>query len=131
MGNLITKTMDWNYIKDKILVFGEDDYIFADMMISILDEFDSVVNKESKRIFTLQMLHELMQEKLIDVFYVTETEFESYNYDSEDDILKFIDEIDLRWSKLNYELPLPNELFWATTTQKGKKLIETNNYKFI
>ncbi|WP_291287870.1 hypothetical protein [Flavobacterium sp.] len=123
--------MDWNYIKDKILVFGEDDYIFADMMISILDEFDSVVNKKSKRVFTLKMLHELMQEKLIDVFYVTETEFESYNYDSEDDILNFISEIDLRWSKLNYELPLPNELFWATTTQKGKKLTQTNNYNFI
>ncbi|WP_166923477.1 hypothetical protein [Flavobacterium poyangense] len=123
--------MDWNYIKDKILVFGEDDYIFANMMISILDEFDSVVNKESKRIFTLKMLHELMEEKLIDVFYVTETEFESYNYDSEDDILKFIGEIDLRWSKLNYELPLPNELFWATTTQKGKKLTQSNNYNFI
>lgn len=123
--------MDWNYIKDKILVFGEDDYIFADMMISILDEFDSVVNKESKKIFTLKMLHELMQEKLIDVFYVTEIEFEPYNYDSEDDILKFINKIDLRWSKLNYELPLPNELFWATTTQKGKKLTQTNNYNFI
>ncbi|SHM97189.1 hypothetical protein [Flavobacterium chilense] len=122
--------MDWNYIKDKILVFGKDDYIFADMMISILDEFDSVVNKESKRIFTLKMLHELMQEKLIDVFYVTETEFKSYNYDSEDDILKFIGEIDLRWSKLNYELPLPNELFWATTTKQGKKLTQNNNYNW-
>jgi hypothetical protein len=122
--------MDWDYIKDKILVFGEDDYIFADMMISVLGEFDSAVNKESKRIFTLKMLQELMYEKLIDVYYVSETEFESYNYDSDDDISKFIEEIDLRWSKLNYELPLPNELFWATTTQKGKRFIQTNNDKF-
>jgi hypothetical protein len=100
------------------------------MMISVLGEFDSIVSKESKIFFTLKILQELMHEKLIDVYYVSETEFESYYYDSDDDISKFIKEIDLRWSKLNYELPLPNELFWATTTQKGKESIQVNNNKF-
>lgn len=37
--------MLWKDVKDKILVFGEDDYVFADMFISIIKEYDKVINQ--------------------------------------------------------------------------------------
>ena len=57
--------MNWERIKDKILIFGEDDYIFADMFTSIINEYEKVQNLEDLKFFTYSMLTELMDEKLI------------------------------------------------------------------
>ena len=54
--------MNWESIKDKILIFGEDDYIFANMFISIINEYEKVQNLEDLKFFTYSMLTELMDE---------------------------------------------------------------------
>ena len=41
---------NWLYIKDKIIVLGEDDYVFADMFISVISEFKNS-NKEDLKIY--------------------------------------------------------------------------------
>lgn len=60
--------MNWERIKDKILIFGEDDYIFADMFTSIINEYEKVQNLEDLKFFTYSMLTELMDEKLIKIY---------------------------------------------------------------
>lgn len=117
---------NWLYIKDKIIVLGEDDYVFADMFISVISEFKNS-NKEDLKIYTFKMLQELMIENLIDVFVLkNEKNMVNnmlYKYENEIDIEKFIKNIDKKWALLGYQLPEPSELFWITTSEKGKLLI--------
>ena len=122
--------MDWKYLKDKILVFGVDDYVFADMFISIISENED--NKiENLKIAIFKMLQELMNENLIDVFvlenkvYMNKTVVDNifYKYETEQDIENFVRKVDREWALINYQLPRPNELFWITTNEKGKLLI--------
>ena len=121
----------WSYIKDKIIVFGENDYVFADMFISIISEFENINNNDDLKIYTFKMLNELMSENLIDAFTlkneIIDNEFFIvnilYKYENKIDIENFIKSIDNEWALLNYNLPEPNQLFWITTNEKGKQLI--------
>jgi hypothetical protein len=117
---------DWSYIKDKIIVLGENDYVFADMFISVISEFENS-SKVDLKIYTFKMLQELMNENLIDVF-VLKNEMNIvnnilYKYENKIDIENFIKNIDIEWAILGYKFPEPNELFWITTNEKGKLII--------
>lgn len=59
--------MNWKDIKEKILIFGEEDYVFADMFVAIVNELNT---KEKKNVHddTLTMLYELLRDRLVDVF---------------------------------------------------------------
>ena len=124
--------MDWEYIKDKILVWGEDEYVFSDIFVSIIGE-----NSTNQDLVTTTyvMLRELMNEKLIDVFVLENKVYMDkkivdnilYKYETKEDIENFIIKIDKEWTMLNYQLPNPDKLFWLTTTEKGKELILLND----
>ena len=122
--------MNWEYLKDKILVFAEDDYVFADMFISILSEYENDKIEDIK-ISTFKMLQELMNENLIDVFILENKLHKKkkvldnifYKYETKQDIENFIKKIDKEWEFINYRLPEPNELFLIATNEKGKLLI--------
>ncbi|SUX48469.1 hypothetical protein [Chryseobacterium indoltheticum] len=45
--------MHWKNIKDKVLIFGEDDYVFADMFVSIINEYDKIVTNDDLRRYTV------------------------------------------------------------------------------
>ncbi len=121
----------WSHIKDKIIVFGEDDYVFAAMFISIMSEFENISNNNDLKIYTFKMLNELMNENLIDVFTLKNEIIDNkifvdktlYKYENKIDIENFIKNIDNEWALLNYNFPEPNQLFWITTNKKGKLLI--------
>ena len=118
--------MNWNEIKNKILIFGEDDYIFADMFISIVGEIDSEKNNLIKNTFL--MLKELIDDKLVEIYILNIKNNEikdliKYEIKCEEDVSKLIHIIDSEWQKINYQFPKPNQLFWATTTEKGCDLI--------
>lgn len=125
--------MSWEKLKDKILVFGENDYVFADMFISILlENQNNNISVEDIKILLFKMLNELMNEKLINVFILKNEEKNgkkmviniSYSYKNINDIENFIGIIDKEWVLLNYKFPKPNELFWVTTSEKGKSIIK-------
>lgn len=117
--------MNWNYVKDKILVFGKDDYVFSDMFISIVGEFDDVLNNDDRILFCYEMLRELMSENLIDIFLLDKKELIPFKFNCLEDINQFVNTIDREWKILNYEFPNPNQLFWITTNSKGKFLIDS------
>lgn len=106
--------MNWNYIKDKIQVFGKDDYVFADMFISIIKTFDDIHNKEDIKLYTLKMLQELLKEKSIDFYIAKGFDIIPIKYDSDDEIKEIIRMVDKDWSLIGYRLPEPNELFWIS-----------------
>ncbi len=118
--------MNWERIKDKILIFGEDDYIFADMFISIINEYEKVQNFEDLKFFTYSMLTELMDEKLIKIYVpkidkgniIQIIEYICNDKKSELEIIKIIDN---EWKYIDYKIPQPNELFWITTDLKKYK----------
>lgn len=122
--------MNWEYIKDKILVWGEDDYVFSNVFVSIIGEYRHETNQDLVT-NTYLMLHELMSENLIDVFvlenkmYIDKKVVDNlfYKYKTKEDIENFIIKIDKEWTLLNYQFPEPNELFWIMTNEKGKSLI--------
>ena len=117
--------MNWKYLKDKILVFGEDDYIFSDMFISIVSDYEGCFNDGDKMLYTYKMLREIMSEYLVDVFIVkSNKELIPIIFNNALDIENFIIEIDKGWKKLNYKLPNPDQLFWLTTNSKGSLEIE-------
>lgn|GEM_PF-7005975 len=120
--------MTWKYIKDKILVWGEDDYVFADAFVSIVHELDSSIEKMDLVQNTLKMLEELMIEGLIDVFILIKENNEIIdvvpcNIFDENDIFKFVKNVKEEWKQLGYSFPKPDQLFWTTTNEKGLQLI--------
>ena len=125
--------MEWNYIKDKILVWGEDDYVFADAFVSIISEFNSDNDHLIRNTFS--MLRELISEELISV-YILKTQKEeiieliNYHFNDPEDIEEFIKGVNKEWSQINYKLPQPNQLFWISTNEKGKQEIQQNSYSF-
>lgn len=121
--------MIWNQVKFVVLAFGEDDYLFADMFISIIGKFNKVDDKESKIIYTFLMLKELMHEGLVEVFFVSETTTDKYEFKASEDIDYFIEKINTEWKELSYELPKPNQLFWITSTEKGLEYLKQNDGK--
>jgi len=127
--------MTWEYVKDKVLVFGEDDYVFANMFIAIIHELPEVEDKETIKLFTYIMLEQLLAEKLVIAYRVSRQELIEYQCDSTEEIKTFIKGIDDEWAGLKYLLPEPNQLFWITSTEKGvdhiKKLITKAGNKFI
>jgi len=121
--------MTWEYVKDKVLVFGEDDYVFADIFIAIIQEFDKVEDKETAKLYTHIMLEELLAEKLVTAYLVDSKELVEYDCDSAEKIKSFIKVIDNEWEHIKYTLPQPNQLFWITTTEKGLEYIKKNDSK--
>ncbi|MFD2600853.1 MULTISPECIES: hypothetical protein [Flavobacterium] len=121
--------MNWGYTKDKILVFGENDYVFFDMFLSIIEEFEKVEDVESRMIYTLIMLKELMNEKLVDVYLVSEKKIEEYVYFSVEDIERLGSTISFKWAEINYSLPERDVFFCITTTQRGIECV--NNRIFL
>lgn len=125
--------MEWNYSKDKILVWGEDDYVFADAFVSIISEFNS--DNDHLIVNTFSMLRELISEELISV-YILKTQKEeiieliNYHFNDPEDIEEFIKSVNKEWSQINYKLPQPNQLFWISTNEKGKQKIQQNSYSF-
>lgn len=120
--------MTWKYLKDKVLVFGEDDYIFSDMFISIVSEIEYRCNDENRMLFTYKMLRELMSEKLVDVFIVKPNEqLIPFIFNTAQDIENFLTHIDKEWKKLNYKVPNPDQLFWLTINSKGRLEIENHD----
>lgn len=121
--------MTWNDVKEKLLVFGEDDYVFADMFISIINEYINSSNKNDLIVLTYTMLRELMDENLINIFVLTISEkgvvnpnFYSYNdKKSKDDLIEYIDS---KWKEMDYRLPFPNELFWIETISKNSDVVD-------
>ncbi|MCX8531950.1 hypothetical protein [Chryseobacterium luquanense] len=111
---------DWEEIKKKILLFGEDDYVFADMFISIVNEYENIHNIEDLKIYAMAMLNELMESNLIKIFLLKKDEKnilinEEYSFktpEQKKDLIKIIDE---RWKALQYRLPNPDEIFWVTS----------------
>jgi len=125
--------MDWEYIKDKVLVFGEDDYVFSNVFVAIISEHRYKTNKDLVTNVYL-LLQELMQENLIEVF-ILKTELKDgkkvvenllYKYENNIDVENFIKKVDEEWALSNYRLPEPNELFWITTNENGKTKIKEN-----
>lgn len=111
--------MKWDYIKEKILAFSEGDYVFADMFISIINEYNGVQNQEDLKLYTYAMLKELMDENLIKIYILYLDKMGNlkkniYNYHNEESKKVLINIIDDAWKNKNYSLPLPNELFWIT-----------------
>lgn len=119
--------MTWEYVKDKVLIFGEDDYVFADIFIAIIQEFYKVEDKEALKLYAYIMLEELLTEKLIMAYLVSPEELVEYDCDSAEKIKSFIKIIDNEWAGLIYFRPLPNQLFWITTTEKGSDYIKKSN----
>ncbi|WP_448606644.1 hypothetical protein [Paenimyroides ceti] len=120
--------MNWKDIKEKILIFGEEDYVFADMFVAIVNELNT---KEKKNVHddTLNMLYELLRDRLVDVFILRKEKKEiidiiKYNINDEKDIIQLLKTIKDEWKLFNYDLPQPNQLFWVTTTDKGIGLID-------
>lgn len=120
--------MNWKDIKEKILIFGEEDYVFADMFVAIVNELNT---KEKKNVHddTLNMLYELLRDRLVDVFILRKEKKEiidiiKYNINDEKDIIQLLNTINEEWKLFNYDLPQPNQLFWVTTTDKGIGLID-------
>ena len=125
--------MDWEYIKDKVLVFGEDDYVFSNVFVAIISEHRYKTNKDLVTNVYL-LLQELMHENLIEVF-ILKTELKDgkkvvenllYKYENNIDVENFIKKVDEEWASSNYRLPEPNELFWITTNENGKTKIKEN-----
>ena len=115
--------MLWKDVKDKILVFGEDDYVFADMFISIIKEYDKVINQEDLQVYTFTMLEELMNENLIKIFLlyndkdgVLQTCL--YEYSDTEAKVNLINLLNEKWKEIGYRLPNPTELFWLTSDLK-------------
>lgn len=123
--------MKWESIKDKILVLGEDDFVFADMFVSIISQYNGLKTNEDIKESSLKMLRELMTEKLIDVFVLKKEKINNkvvisnilYNYDSLKSINVFLINLDKDWTFYNNRLPQPDELFWISSNEKGKLLI--------
>jgi hypothetical protein len=107
--------MDWNTVKNKIEDFITDDYVFADVFISLVEKYDKVEDNESLRLFALKMLKELMQSNTIFIHIVSETSLKKIEYASAEDIDRILNYIDTEWSKIDYRLPLPNQLFWISS----------------
>lgn len=107
--------MDWDIIKNKIEDFIIDDYVFADMFISLVEKYDNVEDKQSLRLFVLKMLKELMQSNSAIIHIVSETSLNKVEYVSEDDVNRILNWIDMEWAKIDYRLPLPNQLFWISS----------------
>ena len=110
---------DWDEIKKKILSFGEDDYVFADMFVLIINEYENVRTNEDLRIYTIGMLDELMENKLIKIYLLRKDENnilinEESKYDTFEQKDKLIKIIDESWKALEYRIPNPDELFWIT-----------------
>lgn len=115
--------MLWKDVKDKILVFGEDDYVFADMFISIIKEYDKVINQEDLQVYTFTMLEELMNENLIKIFLLYNDKdgvLQTYLYEYSDTKAKvhLINLLNEKWKEITYRLPSPTELFWLTSDLK-------------
>jgi len=116
--------MDWNEVKEKILIFGIEDYVFADMFVSIVSELNAKDNIHN----TFSILHELLRERLIDIFLFKKGKNEiidiiKFSFNEEKDIVQLIKKIDEEWKLFNYDLPEPNQLFWVTTTDKGIEVV--------
>ena len=120
--------MNWGYIKDKILVFGEDDYVFSDMFFSIIGEFGKVEDIETRTLYAFVMLKELMQEKLITVYRISEKTLEEYVYSSESDIEKLISAISLEWKNIGYSLQGSELFFCVTSTEKGIECVNRKTF---
>lgn len=117
--------MDWEYIKDKVLVFGEEDYVFIDMIMSIVKEFDNAVNKETTKIYTCLLIEELMRENLIDIFEVEENFLKRMYFTSDTEILTIISEIK---KKISNDLDFSDIPFMCiSTNQNGENYIKKNN----
>lgn len=110
--------MHWKNIKDKVLIFGEDDYVFADMFVSIINEYDKIVTNDDLRRYTFKMLEELMDENLIKVYLLNDNakdlQINLYDYSNKQNKMDLISLLDKKWRQINYRLPQPNELFWIT-----------------
>ncbi|WP_432671543.1 hypothetical protein [Flavobacterium sp. SM2513] len=117
--------MNWEYLKDKILVFGDDDWIFSDMFISIVGDYEGCFNDEDRMLYTYKMLREIMSDNLIDIYFIKPNEnLTPFIYNNAQDIDYFISKIDVEWKKQNYKVPDPDQLFWATTNSNGKSQIQ-------
>ena len=115
--------MLWKEVKDKILIFSEDDYVFADMFISIIKEYDKVTNQEDLQVYTFAMLEELMNENLINIFLLENNETGVlktclYEYSDTKSKVHLINLLNQKWKEIGYRLPTPAELFWLTSDLK-------------
>src|SRR5690606_4499021 len=118
--------MTWNYVKDKVLVFGEDDYVFSCMFAGIISEYDKVEGAESEIFYTYIMLKELMDEGLVEVYLIPGNNIEEYIYSSEEDIETFISIIDTRWKEIKYSLT--DFLFAVSSTEKGVECVKNKTF---
>lgn len=122
--------MNSNKVIDKILIFGEDDYVFADMFIAIVSELNDSTSNTSVVENTFSILEKLLKEGLINIFILRHEKGKlvdviKYKIINEGDIALLIENINRQWKQFNYNLPEPDQLFWITTTDKGLEKIKS------
>lgn len=122
--------MNSNKVIDKILIFGEDDYVFADMFIAIVSELNDSTSNTSVVENTFSILEKLLKEGLINIFILRHEKGKlvdviKYKIINEGDIALLLEDINRQWKQFDYNLPEPDQLFWITTTDKGLEKIKS------
>lgn len=110
----------WEKLKKYALLMCSDDVYFMTNLVYLVWEHNNYqqdIKRSKLQEDTLELIKELIDEKLIKVFRVSATEHSEIEDKSTDEIIEYIQN---EWNRIDRNIPIENEVAWFEATEKGE-----------
>lgn len=109
---------DYNSLKKYVLDGAKNDYFFLEnIALRAQSVFEIKTTEKKLRNIIYQIIYELLLDKEIFIMNANFQEIRQCTCVEMDEIIECIRNLEQAWSKINFRMPLPNELIWLVAIE--------------